>query len=144
MDPLTLPGTLESLKPIRDYVEAAGKAAALDHRAIYRLCLAVDEIASNAVVHGYEEAGRSGPLRISAELTGDAVRVTLEDEGLPYDSLKHAPPSERDLSLPLEERRSGGLGIYLACQGVDRLDYSRVGDVNRNVFTVFCSTSRGA
>ena len=54
MDVLTLPGNFDALSPIRDYVKAAANAAGLDHTATYNLLLAVDEIATNVVVHGYE------------------------------------------------------------------------------------------
>ncbi len=41
------------------------------------LRLAVDEIATNIVVHGYAEAGLSGSVRVAAENLGDRLRVTL-------------------------------------------------------------------
>ena len=52
MQPLTLPGTLDALQPIRDYVKDLAKGAGLDDSAVYNLCLAVDEIATNVVLHG--------------------------------------------------------------------------------------------
>ena len=66
MDAVTLPGTLDALSPIRDYVKAAAASAGLDHTATYNLLLAVDEIATNVVLHGYEEAGLQGDISIAA------------------------------------------------------------------------------
>ncbi|WP_433936356.1 ATP-binding protein [Sorangium cellulosum] len=144
MDPATFPGTLESLKALREYVEAAAKAARLDRRTTYNLCLAVDEIASNAVIHGYQKAGRCGQLRVSAEMVDDTLRVTLEDEGTCYDSTQFIPPSREELTRPLDERPIGGLGIHLAFQCVDAIQYECTGGGagNRNIFTVRLSSSR--
>ncbi len=60
MDAVTFPGTLDALSPIRDYVKAAAEAAGLDHSAAYNLVLAVDEIATNVIVHGYERVAVKG------------------------------------------------------------------------------------
>ncbi|MGA9380780.1 MAG: ATP-binding protein, partial [Phormidium sp.] len=54
MEQLTVPGTLDSLSKISDYVLSAASAAGLDKKASYKLRLAVDEIATNVIVYGYE------------------------------------------------------------------------------------------
>ena len=64
MEDLSVPGTLDSLAVIREYVKAAADEAGLDGRRAYRLQLAVDEIATNIVNHGYSEAGITGSVRI--------------------------------------------------------------------------------
>jgi anti-sigma regulatory factor (Ser/Thr protein kinase) len=40
------------------------------------------------------------------------------------------------LHLPAEQRKIGGLGVYLALGSVDRFCYERVGDRNRNVLVM--------
>src|SRR3712207_1034061 len=115
MERLCVPGTLSSLGLIRQYVLAAARAAALDHRKAYRLSLSVDEIATNIVVHGYAEAGRNGTIDIWADMDEQALSVSLEDTGVAFDP--HQNPWPDDLALPLEQRRIGWLGIYLAIDG---------------------------
>lgn len=134
MDHLTLPGTLDSLEAIGKYVLAAAAEAGLDRKAAYRLRLAVDEIATNSVVHGYEETGREGDLDIWAEIDGPTLTISLEDSGPPYDP--RTKPEPEYLDKPLHERPIGGLGILLANRGVDELAYERVGDRNRNIFII--------
>jgi serine/threonine-protein kinase RsbW len=114
MQSLTLPGTLDALKPIRDYASDAAKSVGLPESAAYNLCLAVDEIATNVVTHGYEEVGISGNLTIGARVDCGQLIVELRDQGKSYDPSKHHIPTAEDLSLPLEERGIGGLGILLA------------------------------
>jgi anti-sigma regulatory factor (Ser/Thr protein kinase) len=120
-------GTVDALAPIRTYVEEVARLAGLAPKQAWRLKLAVDEIASNSVLHGYAEAGLQGPLIVSAELGGDEVRVILEDEGAPFD-----PRDWRPSAPPLE----GGFGIPLCLAGVDRFEYERVGNRNRHQFVV--------
>lgn len=136
MEPKTFAGTLDSLGLIRTYVTAAAKSAGLDNKATYKLCLAVDEIATNIIIHGYEEAGRSGVLDVQAMMDSTTLTVTIEDDGAPFDPRQSDLPSSEDLSTPLENRRIGGLGVFLAFDGVDEFKYERSGERNRNAFTV--------
>lgn len=136
MKSLCLPATLAALEPIGDYVVEATTRAGLDASAAYKLRLAVDEIATNIITHGYEEAGLSGDVCVSGDLSETSLAVVLEDSGVPFDPLSRPLPSEDDLNLPLEERTIGGLGIYLVLKGVDQFRYERVGERNRNIFVV--------
>lgn len=137
MEPKTFPGTLDSLSFIREYVTSAAKTAGLDKKVTYELCLAVDEIATNVILHGYEEAGRSGVLDVRADIEGRKLTVTLEDDGEPFDPRQSKLPDSEDLLRPLEERPVGGLGLFLTIQGVDEFKYERAGGRNRNIFVVY-------
>jgi serine/threonine-protein kinase RsbW len=136
MEPLSLPAKLDSLEEIGKYVVRATTEARLAGRAAYGLRLAVDEIATNIVTHGYQEAGITGAVTVCAAITDSSLTVVLEDGGVPFDPLSHQLPSEHDLDLPLEQRGVGGLGIFLALKGVDAFRYERADDLNRNIFVV--------
>ena len=149
-EPLSVSGQPANLSQLMDYVAWAAAAFGLDDAATYRLSLAVDEIATNIVLHGYEDAGLSGDLRIWAETDlgaiadlganaglganaeFDTLSIFLEDTGAPFDPRQAPLPT--DLDRPLEERRDGGLGIFLALWGVDGFAYERDGGTNRCVF----------
>jgi serine/threonine-protein kinase RsbW len=132
MQSLTVPGTLDSLSPIADFVVAAAQQAGLDKKAAYRLRLAVDEIATNIIVHGYEEANHEGDVNLLLDIDDKSLTLTLEDTGVAYDPNQHLIPEADALKLPLEQRPTGGLGIYLALQGVDKFIYERAANKNRN------------
>lgn len=134
MNELTLSGTLDSLAAVRDWVRSAAKEAGLDSGAEYRLVLAVDEIATNVVVHGYEEAGLSGSLFMSGNIDNGRLCILLEDTGQTYDPAASGAP--QSVALPIDERPIGGLGVFLAARGVDELRYGRVGNRNRHTFVV--------
>ncbi|MEM9926069.1 MAG: ATP-binding protein [Cyanobacteria bacterium P01_D01_bin.50] len=134
MNSLRVSGELESLEKLSSYIITAAKKANLDKKATYKLRLAVDEIATNIVIHGYEEAGIQGDIVCQAELNEKALSIYLEDTGAEYDATQQEQPL--DLYKPLGERHIGGLGVYLAINGVDKYIYERLGNVNRNIFVV--------
>ena len=140
MDSLTLPGTLDSLPAIGQYVLAAAAAAELDKKAAYRLRLAVDEIATNVITHGYEEANRTGLLDIQAVINEADLTIFLEDTGATYQPDEVSQPTHLD--QPLEERPLGGLGVYLATHGVDQFRYEPLGNRNRHIFIVYRSREK--
>ena len=76
---LVVSGQLSSLETIAQYVTAASAEAGLDQRATYRLRLAVDEVATNSITHGYQENGRTGSLFVRTCVDDQALTVTLED-----------------------------------------------------------------
>lgn len=137
LTPLTVPGELESLKAIREYVTGATSMAGLDKLLTNRLRLAVDEIVTNSIVHGYQESGQEGDIWIRARLEDDRLTVIVEDEGPYYDPTQHRIPSAEDLGQPLDTREIGGLGIYLAIRSIDEFRYERTATRNRNIFVVY-------
>jgi serine/threonine-protein kinase RsbW len=138
MKPAIVPATLDSLGPIADYVMAAAAAAGLDRRASYRLRLAVDEIATNIIVHGHANAGHQGALELRTDIDDKSLTIAIEDTGVTYDPRQAPIP---DIDLPLEQRPIGGLGVYLAIRSVDEFLYEHMGDRNRTIFKMHLPSS---
>jgi serine/threonine-protein kinase RsbW len=136
MNALTVPGELDSLGAIADFVVEATTAAGLDKKTAYRFRLAVDEIATNIIIHGYEEAGYEGMITLFVNIDETTLMLTIEDTAVAYDPHSHDLPDDEELDQPLEQRPIGGLGVFLAIQGVDRFMYERINDRNRNIFIV--------
>ena len=136
MERLSVPGTLDSLKAIAQYVLAAAAAAGLDKKASYKLRLAVDEIATNIITYGYQEAGWEGVVDLGADIDEKTVTIYIEDTAPRFDPFEKLALEESRLDMPLAERPMGGLGVYLAIEGVDKFVYERLKDRNRNVFVV--------
>jgi len=134
MKPSTVPATLDSLGTIADYVMAAAASAGLDRRASYRLRLAVDEIATNIIVHGYANAGHQGVLELRADIDDRTLTIAIDDTGVTYDPRQAPIP---DINLPLDQRPIGGLGVYLAMRNVDEFVYEHLGDRNRTIFKMY-------
>src|SRR5262249_45143777 len=96
MEPLIVPGNLDSLSIIGKYVLDAAKAANLDPKRSYRLRLAVDEIATNIVVYGYEGAGIEGSIAVRASIDDQALMIVIEDTAQPFDPTAQEEPYDLD------------------------------------------------
>lgn len=134
MERTTFPGTLDSLEGIRQAVKEQAQEVGLTKKPIYALLLAVDEIATNIITHGYEETGTEGSLDLLIEHADGQLLVTLEDDAPAFDPLQHSLPTPAFFAQPLEDRPIGGMGIHLTLSGVDEFKYEYAGNRNRNIF----------
>jgi len=134
MKALQVPGVRASLEPILEFVQAAAQAAGLERSAAYHLELAVDEIATNIIVHGYEEAGRTGAINLTARWDDTGLTVEIVDTAAPYDPRQRAAPAS--LEAALDDRPVGGLGVFLALRSVDHFDYVSADGRNRSTFVM--------
>lgn len=139
MEPLIVPGNLDSLSSIGTYVLQAAELANLDKKVAYRLRLAVDELATNSIIYGYEENGIEGQIEIQATIDDQALAIVVEDTAPPFDPTMQAKPDNLDIAL--EQRRIGGLGIYLALTGVDAFTHEYTGTRNRNTLIIYRSSN---
>jgi len=136
---LVLPATVNVLGDVRQFVKNAAAQAGLDRNSTYNLQLALDEIVTNVILYGYEASGLTGNIVLKSDITEKSLVITLEDTGMAFDPRTREMPDEDDLSKDLEDRPIGGLGIYLAINGVDEFNYERAGNRNINTFTVYQS-----
>jgi anti-sigma regulatory factor (Ser/Thr protein kinase) len=134
---ITYKASLDVLEPIRELLTQIGQEVGLSKKKTYNLCLAVDEIATNVIRHGYMEADvTDGMFDLTIEKTGNQLVVSIEDTGRPFNPLEHDLPTEEDLNIPLEDRPIGGLGVMIARQSVDEFKYEFSGNQNKNIFIV--------
>ena len=109
--------------------EIAGVAARIDEfcasrdlqHAAYAVNLAIDEILTNTIEHGYEDDERHR-IELIVRVEEESLVVVIVDDSLPFD-LGIAP--ERDLDASLEDTALGGLGLFLVHQMMDSVDYRR-------------------
>jgi anti-sigma regulatory factor (Ser/Thr protein kinase) len=92
-----------------------------------RLSLIVEELFVNTIKHGHR--GDSDFLVwISLDAGEAGVTVTYLDQGPPFNPLAM---SKAQLDIPLDERKIGGLGVYLTTELTVAADYAYVYGRNR-------------
>ncbi|QES51096.1 ATP-binding protein [Streptomyces venezuelae] len=129
---LQVPASFGSLAAIASFVQAVAGRAGLDRRAAYRLRLAVDELATNIVMHGYR--GGDGRITVRGRSGPGRARIVVEDSAPEFDPVAGCLPPATE--LPPEQRRIGGLGIHLALTSVDEFSYVRHDGRNISTLTV--------
>jgi serine/threonine-protein kinase RsbW len=80
--------------------------------------LAVEEVITNTIVHGYKKAG--GEIIISCQINLSNLEVRIKDSAPRFDPLSIPNPK---LDGAIEERKIGGLGVYLVRQVMDKVFY---------------------
>jgi len=83
--------------------------------------VALDELLANVLSHGMPGAG-AGSLTFEVEPDKERLTVTLIDDGPPFDPFSEAAP---DITLSVEDRAIGGLGIHLVRKLMDEVSYER-------------------
>lgn len=93
-------------------------------RSVSRAELVLEEVALNALRHGYPE-GQEPALDIVASIEEGRCVLRFEDRGIPFD------PAAASLPAPatgLAEARIGGLGVTLIRRMAEDLHYERTPD----------------
>jgi serine/threonine-protein kinase RsbW len=134
---LHLQNRLAEVARLVDAVESFGSHAGLSSDLTYRLTLSLDEIVSNVIRHGYSDTN-DHVVEVRLSVHDGVVTSVIEDDGHPYDPRESPEP---DLSMPVEQRGPGGLGIFLVRQMMDSIDYARRD--GRNILTVTASRREG-
>jgi sigma-B regulation protein RsbU (phosphoserine phosphatase) len=90
-----------------------------------------DELLTNIISYAYPD-DKEHDIGIKVELSADRLKVSMVDDGIPFNPLGFETP---DTDLPLEEREIGGLGIHLVRRMMDKVSYRR--RIDKNVITVY-------
>ncbi len=123
----TVPSDAAQLAAVTQFLQEFWRAAGLPPAEAATFELALEEIFMNVVMHG-SPAGREPLIEVSLELCDGEMILSVEDDGPPFDPLSLPPP---DVTASLEERRVGGLGVFLVRQMMDEVSYRRTGKRNQ-------------
>ena len=135
----TFPAQLDQLSAIADFITEAARQLHMGERDIFAVQMAVDEAVTNIITHGYP-GQPDGSLDISCRKKGDDLIVEIRDRGSPFDPDEVPEP---DLHTPLEDRREGGLGIFLMRRMMDRVEFAHLDGENVLTMARHCTPSAG-
>jgi serine/threonine-protein kinase RsbW len=108
---------LKDLTRLHDFVEAACEQIGADENTSYAIRLAVEEVCTNIIKHGYK--GMSpGPIALTFQSDNKQITITIADRARPF-SPNNAPPP--NLSADWNERQIGGLGWHLVKHMMDQV-----------------------
>lgn len=120
---LTIPADVRELEALRQFFAAAAGELGAGGGPAEELLIALNEAATNIIVHGY--GGRPGTIELRVRAAGPDLEVRLRDRAPPFDPTAVPPPRT---DLPLAQRRPGGMGVHLARHFADELRYMVTAD----------------
>jgi serine/threonine-protein kinase RsbW len=125
------PASLDCLPELRELVASACRQHGIDEETCFALQLCADEAATNIIIYGYDGM-QAGRLMVDLEILPDQASLTLTDRGRAFDPECAPLP---DVTVPIEQRQPGGLGLYLIRKLMDNVAYDSMNGVNRLTLT---------
>ena len=112
--------TVENIGKVTQFVDNKLEELGCPIKAQMQIDIAIDELFGNIAHYAYDPD--VGPATVQVEVTDNplAVIITFIDHGVPYDPLAKEDP---DITLAIEERQAGGLGIYMVKKSMDEITY---------------------
>ena len=120
MKELTMDATVENIARVTAFVDEQLEAMDCPMKAQIQTDVAIDELFGNIAHYAYRPDVGPATVRVEFLKEPRAVELTFMDSGIPYDPLEKDDP---DISLSIEEREIGGLGIYMVKKSMDAVSY---------------------
>ena len=125
---LTLPAVTANIPVVTDFVDELLDARDCPMKAKMQLDVAIDEVFANIASYAYAPQTGDATVRFSFDEATRTVRLIFLDSGTPFDPLAQADP---DVTLSVEERGVGGLGIFITKKTMDDVQYEYKDGQNR-------------
>lgn len=129
MKELTLLAQTENLDQVLNFVNGILEEHNCPMYAQMELDIAVEELFVNIAHYAYNPNIGQATIKVSVE--DSFVTIVFKDDGIPYNPWAKKDP---DITLSLEERQIGGLGIYMVKNSMDEVDY--IYEEGKNVVTI--------
>jgi sigma-B regulation protein RsbU (phosphoserine phosphatase) len=127
---LTVPNRLSENARVKEHFNTFSEHYGIPERVRLKINVVFDELLTNIISYAYHD-DQPHDVEIKVELSADRLKVSMVDDGLPFNPLGIEAP---DTELGLEEREIGGLGIHLVRNMMDKVSYRR--RIDKNVITV--------
>lgn len=127
---IILKNDVQEVPKLATFVDQVCERLSFDPATTMQMNLAIEEAVVNVMNYAYP-AGTEGDVKIEAQANDQRLKFVIIDSGMPFDPTAQ---EDADITLSAEERRIGGLGIYLVRQLMDSINYERVD--GQNVLTL--------
>lgn len=128
MKEITVDAVIENLGMVTDFIDEILDAADCPVRTKIQINIAIDELLGNICLYAYENTIGKATVRVEKQESPEAFIITFVDYGTPYNPLESDDP---DITLSADDRKSGGLGIYMVKKSMDELAYCYCDGENR-------------
>lgn len=112
--------------------------AGIDAETLSDAELCLNEAAANIILHAHDDPDRH-PILVELEAADRAVRMTIVDDGRPFNPLEATEPVP---APSLDDSREGGFGIHLMRSFATDIRYRR--ENSRNVLTLTFESGHGS
>lgn len=116
---------------LSDWIRDLSRECNLPGDKVFKLNLALEEAVVNVINYAYPGQSKK-PITLNAEVGTDTIVFELVDRGVPFNPTNVATP---DVTLTIEERPIGGLGIMLVREYMQSVSYDYVDGCNRLIMT---------
>lgn len=120
MKELTVDAVVENIPIVTDFVNEQLMPYDCSIKIQAQIDIAIDELFGNIAHYAYDPDVGSATVRVELVKEPLTVVITFIDHGVPYNPLKQDEP---DTTLLAEERKIGGLGIYMVKKSMDDIFY---------------------
>ena len=119
---LTINADDKNLETVLDFIHKQ-LPANCETDLLYKIDVAAEEIFVNIAHYAYKDKlpeGQFGQAQLICTFENELLTIIFRDKGVPFNPLDRPDP---DITLSAEERRIGGLGIFLTKKYMDNLEY---------------------
>ncbi len=114
----TIDADIHAIPKISLALDQVMRAHAFSDEEILDTQLAVEEAITNVIMHGYAQG--TGKILVTCCTTRGLTKVQIEDNAPPFNPLSLPEP---DITDAIEDRKIGGLGVFLIRQVMDDIVY---------------------
>ena len=120
---LRFPSDSKYLNMVHELARLMAESTGFEKIEAEKIALAVDEATTNVVQHAY--AGEPDhEIEIHFDPEGESLDIVIFHEGEPLDTM---PVPDFDLDKLVAERRTGGLGLTIMRQMMDKVEHQKTG-----------------
>lgn len=131
MKTLTVPAGCDQLDTVQSFVDEALDQLPCTFETRLQIQIAVEELFVNIASYAYAPGTGEAVIGCQVEQEPPSITIQFRDWGKPFDPLAK---EDADITLSAEERKIGGLGIYMVKNSMDDVNY--VYENGQNILTI--------
>ena len=126
-DYIQLPAKITASEYLAEWLTAIAKELNMPSKALRQCLIVSDEIFSNIAYYAYPQNQGDVNIKVAFDKDNHILIITFTDTGIAYNPLETPEP---DITASVEDRKIGGLGIFMVKKLMDNIEYTRKNDCN--------------